>query len=145
MTQKIESRIQVLETQFGRHKRIHDSLSMRLSALQTKLEGYQNHQALRSPYYTVEQAQARIEEQAARLNALMPVRLEREEARLGKAAGILDSLSPFKVMARGFSVVTMKGKTISSAGQIKAGDRVTIRLTDGTVPAQILQGGKESE
>lgn len=145
MAQKIESRIQVLETQFGRHKRIHDSLSMRLSALQTKLEGYQNHQALRSPYYTVEQAQARIEEQAARLNALMPVRLEREEARLGKAAGILDSLSPFKVMARGFSVVTMKGKTISSAGQIKAGDRVTIRLTDGTVPAQILQGGKESE
>ena len=145
MVQKIDGRIQVLETHFRRQKRIGDSLNGRLSALQAKLEGYQNHQALRSPYYAVERAKAHVEEQAARLNALLPIRLERETARLGRAAGILDSLSPFKVMARGFSVITVHGKTVNRTGQLKAGDQVTLCLTDGTVPAQILQGGESSE
>lgn len=145
MVQKIENRIHLLEAQFGRQKRVNDSLNGRLSALQAKIEGYQNHQALRSPYYALAQVKARVEEQISRLNTLIPVRLERETARLGKAAGILDSLSPFKVMSRGFSVITMRGKMINSTHQLKAGDYVTLRLADGTVPAQILQGGKGSE
>ena len=102
-------------------KRVNDSLNGRLSALQAKIEGYQNHQALRSPYYALAQVKARVEEQISRLNTLIPVRLERETARLGKAAGILDSLSPFKVMSRGFSVITMRGKMINSTHQLKAG------------------------
>ena len=48
-------------------------------------------------------------------------------------------------MARGFSVITVHGKTVSRTGQLKAGDQVTLCLTDGTVPAQILQGGESSE
>ena len=131
MVQKIENRIHLLEAQFGRQKRVNDSLNGRLSALQAKIEGYQNHQALRSPYYALAQVKARVEEQTSRLNTLIPVRLERATARLGKAAGIL--------------VITMRGKMINSTHQLKAGDYVTLRLADGTVPAQILQGGKGSE
>lgn len=78
MVQKIENRIHLLEAQFGRQKRVNDSLNGRLSALQAKIEGYQNHQALRSPYYALAQVKARVEEQISRLNTLIPVRLERK-------------------------------------------------------------------
>ena len=71
MVQKIENRIHLLEAQFGRQKRVNDSLNGRLSALQAKIEGYQNHQALRSPYYALAQVKARVEEQISRLNTLI--------------------------------------------------------------------------
>lgn len=143
IAQKLETRIQMLETRFGRQRRINDSLNGRFTALQERLDGYQNHQALRSPYYAVKQAQARVSERSARLDAVFLSRLERESSRLSKAAGILDSLSPFKVMARGYTAITMRGKAVNSAGQLKAGDQVELRLADGTVPAEILPKGEE--
>lgn len=61
---------------------------------------------------------------------------------MGKAAGILDSLSPFKVMSRGFSVITMRGKMINSTHQLKAGDYVTLRLADGTFQLRFCKEAK---
>lgn len=138
MAQKMQNKIQMLEGRFQRQRNLSDRFQSQLAALSAKIEGFRNHQALRSPYYAVEREQLRLQERKVRLDAMMQAKMELEQAKLKKSAGILDSLSPLQVMSRGFSVVSFHGKTVSHVSQLTPGDEVSIRMTDGTTSARIL-------
>ena len=49
----------------------------------------------------------------------------------------LNALNPLSVLSRGYSVVTKDGVGIGSKGKLSAGDRVTIRFSDGCADAVI--------
>ncbi len=63
--------------------------------------------------------------------------LEREQRRLVRAGDLLDSLSPLKVVSRGYSLVTENGKLIKNATQLKTGATVNIQFATGTVEAEV--------
>ncbi len=66
--------------------------------------------------------------------------MERKKSRLLQGAASLDALSPLAVMSRGYSALfDEKGGSIYKNEQIKAGDRVSVRLSDGTAKAEILE------
>ncbi len=71
---------------------------------------------------------------------LMKSLMERKKSRLLQDAASLDALSPLAVMSRGYSALfDEKGGSIYKNEQIKAGDRVRVRLSDGTAKAEILE------
>ena len=71
---------------------------------------------------------------------LMSRLLDRKKSSLLQGAAKLDALSPLAVMSRGYSALfNEKGETINKNEQIKAGDRVKVRLSDGTAKAEILE------
>ena len=49
----------------------------------------------------------------------------------------LDALSPLKVLARGYSAVTIDNKIINSIDEVKSGDIVSIRFKNGKANAEI--------
>ena len=49
----------------------------------------------------------------------------------------LDMLSPYRVLSRGYAIVTRNGQPVSSAARLAAGDRIAIRFADGVVGARI--------
>ena len=49
----------------------------------------------------------------------------------------LDMLSPYRVLSRGYAIVTRDGQPVSSAARLAAGDRIAIRFADGVVGARI--------
>jgi len=60
------------------------------------------------------------------------------EQRLGGLSSLLQSLSPESVLKRGFSLVTNdEGKVVTSAGQVKGGDRLHIRVVDGVITSRV--------
>lgn len=63
------------------------------------------------------------------------------ESRLAWGASVaqLDALSPLKVMQRGFSLLYKEEELIKSVRQIASGDKLMIRLTDGTILAEALK------
>ena len=66
--------------------------------------------------------------------------MERKKSSLLQGAAKLDALSPLAVLGRGYSALfNEKGETIHKNEQIKAGDRVSVRLSDGTAKAEILE------
>ncbi len=138
MTQKLESKIQCLENDFGKQRRIVDHFNRHFAVLQAKLETYQSHLSLRAPDLRLKREKARVKEQSDRLQASVFRRLEREEDRLKNAASMLNTLSPLQVMTRGFSVVTAKGKVVSSAAHLKLEEQVRLHMLDGTACAKIL-------
>lgn len=71
---------------------------------------------------------------------LMKRLMERKKSSLLQDAARLDALSPLAVMSRGYSALfNEKGESIHKNEQIKAGDRVNVRLSDGTAKAEILE------
>ena len=50
----------------------------------------------------------------------------------------LDALSPLKTLARGYSITTKKNKVVKFAKDLKKGDNITIRFSDGEKQAEIV-------
>ncbi len=63
--------------------------------------------------------------------------LESRTAKLQRMAGMLDSLSPLKVVERGYSITRKDEKVIKSSAQLKSGDVVELQFAKGKAEAKI--------
>jgi exodeoxyribonuclease VII large subunit len=93
----------------------------------------------------------RKRESVSRLRALLAERarrsLEKRRALLAATAGRLELLSPLSVLARGYAVAYREGSTtpLLSAGSVRLGERIRIRLHEGELKAVIRAGGRTAE
>ncbi|MBQ3052334.1 MAG: exodeoxyribonuclease VII large subunit [Clostridia bacterium] len=60
------------------------------------------------------------------------------ENKLCALAGRLEAMSPLKVISRGFAVVSNKGKAVTTVKDIKLGDEVDIKLSDGNFKCSVI-------
>jgi len=95
------------------------------------------HPLLSDPRRLWEQRVQRVDELAMRLPEALRRRLETLGLRLGAAAGRLDAISPLNVLARGYAIATSKGKVLTKARQVKKGDPVTVRLSEGEIHCEV--------
>ena len=49
----------------------------------------------------------------------------------------LDTLSPLKTLARGYSIAEYNGKILRSTSQVKENDELQIRVQDGKIKAKV--------
>ncbi len=70
----------------------------------------------------------------------MAARVASANEKLGIAVGRLEALSPLRVLARGYAIVTKDGETapVTDAADLAAGDGVRVRLARGRAAARIL-------
>lgn len=74
-----------------------------------------------------------------RLRSNMQTSLIRKKDSLNKYMAVLDSLSPLRVLDRGFSMVVKGEKIITEASDLKPNDAITIRMSSGAVEAQVTK------
>jgi len=75
--------------------------------------------------------------------AMQPALVNRRHA-IEAACGKLEALSPMRVLERGFSLTQRAdGHVVTSAGDVRAGDRITVRVHDGGIDATV-DGTKKS-
>ena len=70
--------------------------------------------------------------------------IARREAQLMQQLARLDSLSPVKVLTRGYALVYHENKLITSVQQAAPGDELHIRLGDGEIQAVVQAHTGES-
>ena len=64
--------------------------------------------------------------------------LSGQRERLGRLASALDAMSPLKVLGRGYAIPRREdGRVLTSAGDAAAGDRLLLRLSDGTLRCRV--------
>ena len=65
-------------------------------------------------------------------------KLEVEKRRFVELTAKLDAMSPLKVLTRGYAMAqNVAGQVIRSVSQVSAGDRITVRLSDGCLDATV--------
>ena len=89
---------------------------------------------LQSPLRPIQEKRLLLDYYGQRLDSGVTRALETGRHRVGQAAAALDALSPFKVLGRGYAIAqTQDGGVLSGVGQVKIGEELRVRLSDGTV------------
>ena len=91
-----------------------------------------------NPQPRIWRAQTRIQQLEYRLAENLRAQLGVTRERFGKAVTHLEAVSPLSTLARGYSVTTAAdGNVLKQAKQVKTGDTLTTRLTDGWVESEV--------
>lgn len=121
------------------------NLSRQLKAARQHLNALACASVLQDPGAYIAQQRKNTEFLKNRLAAAQNQSVAQKQQRYIAAVSKLDAMSPLKVLTRGYSVTqTESGEIVRSAGQVKAGDRVRIRVSDGSMTAEILDQQEES-
>lgn len=114
-----------------------------LSKKRNELEYITTSVYLKNPLMLIRQKQMQFDSVTSRIRNSALLTLAEEKTRFAKAASALDSLSPFKVLARGYSVVTdADGKIISASKDIKKDDIINIKFSKGNAECIVLSTGE---
>ena len=87
----------------------------------------------------VERAASSVQQAESRLKSGLQRRMTELETNLVRQAAVLESLSPLKVLSRGFSVTLADDgkRVLRSASEIVAGDAIETRLPDGRIISRV--------
>ncbi|GBU22243.1 exodeoxyribonuclease VII large subunit [Fibrobacteres bacterium R8-0-B4] len=108
------------------------------SAINDRVNDIKSSKALTRPLRMLAEAEQSLDEAGGRVCQSIKSIISTSDIRLKNAAGRLNSLSPLAVLGRGYCVVNdNNGAAVKSVKGVKVGDRVGIRLADGTAGAEI--------
>ncbi|NCB33973.1 MAG: exodeoxyribonuclease VII large subunit, partial [Erysipelotrichia bacterium] len=135
-TQRLYSERQLkLDALFLQLKR---SLNEQSQTLSQRLQD-DRHTLLLQAQSEIDKEQIKIERCSNRLKTHIQLCISDSRNQLNHDISVLDAYSPLKVMKRGYSAVTLENKTINSAGDLKEGDRVHIRFSQGSADAAVIK------
>ncbi len=91
-----------------------------------------------SPALRVANARSRLETARASIETAVRQSMEQLGKRLAVASRTLDAVSPLATLERGYAIVTdSKGTVVTNAQDVRAGQIIDARLTQGTVRARV--------
>ena len=120
-----------LDHLYNRLDRAMDRVLQRRKDALGRLEG---SPFLRSPLRAVQEKRLTLDLLRQRMAHAMDRRTGDCREAMGRLAASLDALSPFKVLGRGYAIPYREdGAVLTSIRQVKAGERLNLRVADGTV------------
>lgn len=94
---------------------------------------------LGTPIPRIEKNGQKVSGLDARLRASIRNRMLHKQELLAKNAALLDSLSPLRVLDRGYSMVTARERIITDASSLAIGQTIDVRMCHGSVEAQVTK------
>jgi exodeoxyribonuclease VII large subunit len=131
-THQIDSYRQFMD---DRERALDAAIGNRLQMATVKVERLRSRLEGKHPKHTLSLQRHRLREVEARLVVAVSNSLQRRSLRLDGLNAQLQAISPTAVLARGYSITSLKrdGSIVRSAAGLKAGERLVTRLADGTV------------
>ena len=127
-------------------QRLDGYLERAATASERLIEGYRervvslSERAKKSGIYALlDKQRGEISFISDKLSRLLSTSLEIRKTRFSATVEKLAALNPLSVLARGYSVVEKENKIISKASALNVGDAVRIRLSDGSVDAEVIR------
>lgn len=113
--------------------RIETAVNRRLSMNRMRCEKLKDSVSFRQPYNMIYQNRMRLDVLNKYLRKALAMKTGNLEMRISALTGKLDSLSPLKVLSRGYGIVKMKetGVIVKSKEAVKQGDELQITVEDG--------------
>ncbi|MCX7923259.1 MAG: exodeoxyribonuclease VII large subunit [Clostridia bacterium] len=114
--------------------RLRNSLNKNVSDNKAKLVRLMASSVFRQPLDRVYQGRMRLDILHKYLFRAFQSKQDNERAKISLLTGKLDSLSPLKILTRGYSVAKkLDGLVIKSVNEVKNGDKIEVRMRDGKI------------
>ena len=157
----VPDRQEIYAALLGNGERLDGALSAKLARYRQTLERLANSRPMTEPAVYFREKRLLLDYQSSRLaHGLRRCALEQRERlgrlsaalpgagarltagrreRLNALAAALDAMSPLKVLGRGYAIAQREdGKAVSSVGDVAPGDKLKLKLSDGSVECQVL-------
>ncbi len=104
-----------------------------------RVQGLQDSLRQVSPSREIRTYSDRVESWGHELRRLMSYQLSMKRHQWREAAGRLESLSPLKVLARGYSIAQLQpsGRIIRSVENVRKGDAIAVKLSEGGLDCHV--------
>lgn len=113
--------------------RASQGMRKQLNNLRERLDSCAGRRVLTDPMTLVDNRRMELDRSRERLAAAEEKILAGKRQRFVAATAKLDAMSPLKVLTRGYAIThDASGNSIRSASQLHSGDKITLRLSDGS-------------
>ena len=129
----------VKSTLFLYNTRYKNALKKKLQLMRLSYEKCMARQAFKNPTQKINEQYIVIDMKVKAMQNKIQLKLKEERTKFIKQVSKLDTLSPLKTLARGYSIVTdSSNKIIKSVKDLKEDKNINIRLADGEKQAKVL-------
>ena len=118
--------------------RLKNSLYKKVEVMKLRYEKCMKSKAYTSPLQKINEYYMLIDKNEKALENKIQVILKEKKAYMIEWISKLDALSPLKTLSRGYSIVQKDNKMVKTVKELKQGDNIKLRLTDGEREAKIL-------
>ena len=135
----------LLERIFHSHSRLKSAFLNNVERKKRQLDRCTNSTVFTKPLFRLEHERMRLNGVENRLFAAVQLMEKHHSSKLALLSAKLDSLSPLKVLARGYAIVSeaKTGKIVHKIADVSEGDPVKIRLSEGSLECTVTKKMEE--
>lgn len=120
-------------------QQLYSIVKNQLTTERNKLSAIEKSGALKDPVIKLNETRRNLLYLSEKITDLTQAQLDSQKLKFSALAGKLDALSPLGVIARGYAIVNKDEKLLTNASQFNVGDNISVKLTGGTVKAQVTE------
>ena len=117
--------------------RLKMALRKKTEVMRLRFEKCANSVVYKNPYQKLNDYYILLDRKIKQIENLSIQKLKDSKIKAAKNITKLDALSPLKTLTRGYSIVEVKGKVVSSSKELKSGDIVELNFSDGKSKAKV--------
>ena len=114
------------------------ALKKKVEFMRLRYEKCMNQRVFKEPLQKIQEKYIVIDMKIKSMQNSVNAMYKDKKGNAMKLIAKLDALSPLKTLMRGYSIVSLNGKSIKSANDLKKDDEVELRLSEGSAKAKIL-------
>ena len=114
------------------------ALKKKVELMRLRYEKCMQSRVFKDPFQKINERYVRIDMLVKKMEIMVKDTLNKNKNNAAKVISKLDTLSPLKTLVRGYSLTELNGKIVKSANDLKTGDEVSIRFTDGKKNAKVI-------
>lgn len=121
------------------NRRLSLSLNKKVDGMNNRYQKIMSSRVMKKPLDMFNEKRLVIDNQIKNLEKNITLNLKNKRINLVKDITALDTLSPLKTLARGYSIIEDKnGTVLKSVNQLKSDDEIKITLNDGEAKAKVI-------
>ena len=126
--------------------RASQATAKKIKQLRLTLENLRSRRVMRDGSVYIDDRRLELDRMRDKLISAMEGKLSEKRREQVRLAASLDAMSPLRVLTRGYAVATdLGGAPVKSVDDLKEGDRLRLRLSDGSADCRVESLEKEKE
>lgn len=123
--------------------RLNETIIKKVKYQRLYLESLKNSYIIKNPMILYENRKEKLDLINEKINSLINFKIENYKIKLNNICEQLELLSPLNILKRGFSLVYKDDKLIKTVKNIKKGDSIKIRLSEGIIYTEVKETKNE--
>jgi exodeoxyribonuclease VII large subunit len=119
------------------YKTLFDEIDSKITFLTQNLERFERSRALTKPHLIYEDSLRYIDDLSVRAQSAFNKLYNLKKIKFDNARAALNMVSPLNVIKRGYSIISAGGIIVKNKNQVKAGDSLNIKVSDGNFNARV--------